>query len=78
MNDPTFPDVDDGPVTIEDYVFVGSRAMILPGVTIGRGAVVTAGAIVTKDVAPMSVVAGVPAKTVAQRDSGETPPKSRK
>jgi acetyltransferase-like isoleucine patch superfamily enzyme len=72
VNDPTFPDVDDGPVTIEDYVFIGSRAMILPGVTIGRGAVVTAGAIVTKDVAPMTVVAGVPAKpvAVAERDSG--------
>jgi acetyltransferase-like isoleucine patch superfamily enzyme len=42
--------------------------MILPGVTVGRGAVVAAGSIVTKDVAPMTVVAGVPAKPVAVRD----------
>lgn len=69
-NDPSFSDLDPGPITIEDYVWIGSRAMILPGVTLGRGAVVAAGSIVTKDVAPMTVVAGVPAKPVALRDSG--------
>ena len=71
-NDPYFSDLDAGPVTIEDHVWIGSRAMILPGVTVGRGAVVAAGSIVTKDVAPMTVVAGVPAKPVAVRDSGAT------
>ena len=39
-------------VTIEDYVFIGPRAIILPGVTIGRGGVVAAGAVVTRDVPP--------------------------
>lgn len=66
-NDPYFSDLDAGPVTIEDHVWIGSRAMILPGVTLGRGAVVAAGSVVTKDVAPMTVVAGVPAKPVAER-----------
>jgi acetyltransferase-like isoleucine patch superfamily enzyme len=42
--------------------------MILPGVTLGRGCVVAAGAVVTRDVAPLSVVAGVPARPVAIRD----------
>jgi acetyltransferase-like isoleucine patch superfamily enzyme len=69
-NDPDFCYVDAGPVTIEDHVWIGSRAMILPGVTVGRGAVVAAGSLVTKNVAPMTVVAGVPAKPVAVRDSG--------
>jgi len=56
------------PVTIDDYVFIGPRAIILPGVKIGRGAVVAAGAVVTKDVAPLSIVAGVPAKQIAERN----------
>ncbi len=55
------------PVTVEDYVFIGPRAVILPGVTIGRGAVVAAGAIVTKDVAPMTIVGGVPAQKIGDR-----------
>lgn len=71
-NDPTFRFVDAGPVTIEDYVWIGSRATILPGVTVGRGAVVAVGSVVTKDVAPMTVVAGVPAKPVGVRESGAT------
>jgi maltose O-acetyltransferase len=71
-NDPYFSDVDAGPVTLEDHVWIGTRAMILPGVTVGRGAVVAAGSVVTKDVAPMTVVAGVPAKPVGVRDSGAT------
>ena len=55
------------PVVIEDYVFVGPRAIILPGVTIGKGAIVAAGAVVTKDVPPLTVVGGVPAKKLRKR-----------
>jgi acetyltransferase-like isoleucine patch superfamily enzyme len=50
------------PVVIEDGAWLAVRATVLKGVTIGRGAVVAAGAVVTKDVAPYTVVAGVPAK----------------
>lgn len=56
-------------VTIEDYVFIGPRAIILPGVTIGKGAIVAAAAVVTKDVSPLSVVAGVPAKEISKRSA---------
>jgi acetyltransferase-like isoleucine patch superfamily enzyme len=52
------------PVTIGAGVWVGARALILPGVTVGDGAVIAAGAVVTKDVAPNTVVAGVPARVV--------------
>ncbi len=58
-----------GDVVIEDYVWVASRATILPGTTIGKGAVVASGALVTKDVQPMTIVAGVPAKVIGQRNS---------
>ncbi|HEV2028865.1 MAG TPA: acyltransferase [Candidatus Dormibacteraeota bacterium] len=54
-------------VVIEDHVWIGMRAMVLPGVTIGRGAVIAAGAVVTKDVAPLDIVAGVPARPVGRR-----------
>jgi len=54
-------------VEIGDYVFIGPRSIILPGVKIGKGAVIAAGAIVTKDVSPMSVVGGVPAKEIRKR-----------
>ncbi|KXK08969.1 MAG: 2,3,4,5-tetrahydropyridine-2,6-dicarboxylate N-acetyltransferase [Microgenomates bacterium OLB22] len=55
------------PVTIEDYVFIGPRSIILPGVTIGKGAIVAAGAVVTKDVPTMTIVGGVPAKEIGKR-----------
>jgi acetyltransferase-like isoleucine patch superfamily enzyme len=55
------------PVTIEDYVFIGARATIMPGVTLSKGCAVAAGAIVTKDVAPYIIVAGVPAKPIGKR-----------
>ena len=54
------------PVTIGDGVWIGCRAMILKGVTIGEGAVVAAGAVVTKDVAPFTLVAGNPAKALTR------------
>ena len=54
-------------VVIEDYAFIGPRAIILPGVTIGRGGVVAAGAVVTKNVESLSIVAGVPAKEIGKR-----------
>jgi len=57
------------PVMIEDCVWIGHRAIILPGVRIGRGAVVGAGAVVTKDVPAMAIVGGVPAKVIGQRRS---------
>jgi len=58
-------------VTIGDYVFIGPRAIILPGVSIGKGAVVAAGAVVTKDVAEKTIVAGVPAKEIGTRQLTE-------
>lgn len=56
-------------VIIEDYVWIGTRALILPGIKIGRGAVVAAGAVVTKDVASLEVVAGIPAKAIRKRQN---------
>jgi maltose O-acetyltransferase len=55
---------------IEDYVWIGTRATILPGVRIGQGAVVAAGAVVTNDVMAFSVVGGVPAKIIGKRSEG--------
>lgn len=55
------------PVIIEDYVFIGPRAIILPGVTVGKGAVVAAGAVVTNNVEPFTIVGGVPAKVIRKR-----------
>ena len=53
-------------VVIEDDIWIGANAVILPGVTIGHHSVVAAGAVVTKDVPPHSLVAGVPAKVIKQ------------
>ena len=55
------------PVVIEDNVWIGMRATILGGVTLGRGSVVAAGAVVTKDVPPLTIVGGVPARPVGMR-----------
>ena len=54
------------PVAIDDDVWIGANAVILPGVSIGTHSVVAAGAVVTKDVPPHSLVAGVPAKIIKQ------------
>ncbi len=54
----------EGPIYICRRSHIGSRAMIMPGVKIGEGATIAAGAVVTKDVPPFSVVAGVPAKVI--------------
>jgi maltose O-acetyltransferase len=54
-------------VVIEDYVVIGSRVTILPGVHIGKGAVVASGAVVTKDVPSFTVVGGVPAVFIRNR-----------
>lgn len=56
------------PVRIGDGVWVGANATVLPGVTIGDGSIVAAGAVVTEDVAPNTVVAGVPARLVRKLD----------
>lgn len=55
------------PITIEDYVFIGPRVTIMPGVKIGKGAVIAGGAVVTKDVENFSIVGGVPAKIIGER-----------
>lgn len=52
------------PVRIEAKVWIGANVTIVPGVTVGDGAILAAGAVVTKDVAPRTVVGGVPAKLI--------------
>ena len=53
------------PVTIQDRVWIGARAIVLKGVTVGHDSIIAAGAVVTRDVAPHSVVAGVPARPLS-------------
>ncbi len=65
-DDPRFP-LRHRRVVIEDHVWIGMRALILPGVRIGKGAVVGAGAVVSRDVEPLSIVVGVPARAVGHR-----------
>jgi maltose O-acetyltransferase len=66
-----FGTVQTKPVVIEDDVWIGTGAKILPGVTVGRGAVVGAGAVVTKDVPPYGIAVGVPAKVARYRPGHE-------
>jgi len=54
-------------VVIEDHVWIGMRAMILPGTIIGRGAVVAAGAVAKGTIPPMTIVAGIPARPIGTR-----------
>ena len=60
-----------GPVVIEEDCWIGSHAVILKGVTVGTGAVVAAGAVVTRDVPPFAIVAGVPARVIGDRREKE-------
>jgi len=62
----------DGGVILEDDVWLGANVTVLGGVTMGRGSIAAAGAVVTKSVAPREVVAGVPAKVVKKRGEEET------
>lgn len=59
------------PVKIGAYSWICSRAIILPGISIGEGAIVASGAIVTHDVEPYTVVAGIPAKVIGKREKKE-------
>ena len=58
---------DPKPIVIEDDVWIGSRVIILPGVHVGKGSVIGAGSIVTKNIEPYSVVGGNPAKLIRKR-----------
>jgi acetyltransferase-like isoleucine patch superfamily enzyme len=75
FDDPTRPFIDQGitaeGIVIEDDVWIGAGAVITDGVRIGKGAVVAAGAVVTKDVAPHTIVGGVPARLIKTIEPGE-------
>jgi len=81
FDDPEQPFVDQGitaeGIVIEDDVWLGAGAVITDGVRVGKGAVVAAGAVVTKDVAPHTVVGGVPAKQIKSIDGGVGTPDKR-
>ena len=66
MNSPDYSN-SFGPVTIGDYAFIGPRAIILPDISIGMGAVVAAGAVVTKNIPELEIWGGIPAKKIADR-----------
>jgi maltose O-acetyltransferase len=65
---------DSPPVVIEDDVWIGARVIILPGVRIGRGAIVGAGAIVTRDVPPYAICVGNPARVIRYRNETKNNP----
>jgi len=69
VNDPDFGP-ESAPVVIEDYAWISCRVVVLPGVRIGEGAVVAAGAVVTKNVEPYAIVGGIPAKKIGERARG--------
>ena len=61
------------PIHIEDRVWIGANATVVPGVTIGENSIVAAGAVVTKDVPPNTIVGGVPAKVLKRIDENGNP-----
>jgi acetyltransferase-like isoleucine patch superfamily enzyme len=77
-DDPNRPIIEQGitaqGIVIEDNAWIGSSAIILDGVRVGKGAVVAAGAVVSKDVPPHTVVAGVPAKVIKEIDGTKSVP----
>jgi putative colanic acid biosynthesis acetyltransferase WcaF len=69
FDDDDFPAYFD-PITVGDHSWLATRCLVIGGVTIGRGAVVAAGAVVTRDVDEMTVVGGVPARVIRKRTGG--------
>jgi acetyltransferase-like isoleucine patch superfamily enzyme len=63
---PRYGQNEDAPIVIEDDVWIGAGAIVLPGVTVGRGSIVAAGAVVTKSVQPYTIAGGVPAREIGQ------------
>jgi acetyltransferase-like isoleucine patch superfamily enzyme len=59
------------PVTIGDFVWIATGSLVLPGVVLGRGSVVAAGAVVSRSVAPLEIVAGNPARAIGMRKTSE-------
>lgn len=66
-------DLEIQPVRIQEGADIGTNAVIMPGVTVGRGAIVGAGAVVTRDVRPFAIVTGVPARFLRWREGHEAP-----
>jgi acetyltransferase-like isoleucine patch superfamily enzyme len=64
---PELTHVEKKPIIIEDYAFVGMNCVVLPGVRIGKGAVIGAGSVVTKDIPPYMIAVGVPARPIKRR-----------
>lgn len=71
IDDPKFPTIG-ASVYIDDYVWLASKVIILPGVSVGEGAVVLTGSVVSKDVEPFNVVGGNPAKFIRLRPSNQS------
>ena len=63
---PRFGVTEDAPIAIEDDVWIGAGAIVLPGVVLGRGSIIGAGAVVTSNVEPFSIVGGVPATPIGR------------
>lgn len=66
------------PVVVENDVWIAAQVVILPGVRIGEGAVVCAGAVVTKDVPPFAIVGGVPSRILRYRSAEQEPSETRR